>query len=263
LLAFKQPSPGKGDKQQQGEDVEEVLVLYNSEGRYDSTVKLQTLFHPAQFAVFSSGEILASGIKISPDRKLTSQPFVAIFDQQGRIIKELTLMDDIQGQNDTAEPATETSGRLSQARNPDAAKAEGKLTTDAFKAAMTLGVAVAASDGNIYLMRATRQPVIYVVARDGTLVRRLAIAAPSENAEPASVLQVAGGKVIVEFIEREASGNFRRDVIVVANAETGEPMARYIAPPEVGGALACYTPDGFTFLTRKAGGMVMKRTYPQ
>ncbi|HXE75877.1 MAG TPA: hypothetical protein VNN18_09625 [Candidatus Xenobia bacterium] len=250
-------------------ETEQVILVYNSDGKYDSAIRLGPLFIPLQIAAFPTGELLASGLKVARKEGMlepTGEAFTAVFDRKGALIAEVSLPGDIQleqegGEGALANPEGQASAKMDVGSNSRSTDGRAKLSKVDFQSIMSLGVAVPASDGNIYLMRATHDPIIYVVSRDGTLVRRLEIAAPSEHSRPVAI-QVAGGKLALMFAETDAGGKFVRHVFVVANAETGELLARYIGTPETGGAMACYTPDGFTFFASKAGTFVLQRTYP-
>lgn len=266
LLAFKHQAQAGEETQESGE-VEQVIVVYDSKGRYEAAIELEAFFHPGQLVVFRSGEFFASGIKIDENVQLTGEPFAAIFDERGKLIKELSLTDDIEAEPEQKEPAElpPVSGQAieSESNQAESAESSGKLPQEQFRRAISLGAAVSAEDGNVYLMRATPDPIIYAIARDGIVVRRLVLPRPSDNAHPSSTFHVAGGKVVVVFTERDSSRAFRGHVIVEASAETGEVLAHYSLPPEIGGALACYTPNGFTFLaTDELGQLVIKRTFP-
>ncbi len=230
--------------------VEQVIVGYESDGDHDSTIKLEAFFQPAQLAVFLSGEFLASGEKLTEtnaDIQAGGKPFTGIFDRHGALVAEVTLPDDVEAEQGAEPKLGETPQRLPVAE---------------FRRALSEGNAVAAEDGNIYLMRATSKPLIYVVSPRGDVVRRLVITPPAEHAR-AITMQAAAGKVVVMFVERHASGRFKRHVFAVADWHTGETIAHYVDTPEIGGALACYTPNGFTFLGSKDDQWVIRTTHPQ
>lgn len=239
-----------------------AIVAFSRDGQYDSTITLDRVFLPGQLAVFPSGEFLVSGAEIDENRKPTGRPFTAVFDRSGRFIKELVLPLDVQREPPEA-THNPTPPSAPQESNAQAAEAPVKLQARDFDRAISLGNAVAADDGNIYLMRATTNPLIYVISPGAEVLRRLVIAAPSENSRSVTV-KVAGGRVVVEFALRDPGGRFTQHILVMASAETGEVIARYLSPPEIGGALACYTPDGFIFLAgAETDQLVIRTAYPR
>lgn len=201
------------------------LVSFASDGKYESAKVLAPLFMPSQVAVFASGEFLVSGLKLSQKEGAPpDKPFVSLFDRNGVLIKEVVLSDNVESQK----PRDETE------RSP-------------VFSAVSLGTAINADDGNIYLMRRTSNPVIFVVSHTGRVVRRLVIAAPAENSRPIT-MKVAAGKVAVMFEESKPASRRAEQIVFIADAETGEGLAEYHSTPGIGGALACYTPNRFTFI---------------
>lgn len=240
-----------------------AIVVFDPEGHYDSTIQLKQALYPGSVAVFASGEFLISGTtkkdanqESGENPSAPEDPFTAIFDRNGRLIKQLTFPEDIQeeAKDDTATTERERTGSSARPARPRRRE---------FQKAIFLGQAVSADDGYVYLMRATPKPLIYVITPAGTVLRRLEITPPSEGALPGE-LQVARGKLALMFAEPDASHRFKRHILVLANAETGEILSRHPSTPEVGGELACYTPDGFVFFGGSAGGQfAIRSTYPQ
>src|SRR3989338_141754 len=232
-------------------EFEKLILAYDSEGKFSTSILLETFFAVGQLAVFSTGELLATGEKLeckggeceSTGRGLTrafffpgknapggeppGRVFPGVFDRQGRLVQEIQLPDDIGGNQEEAKPSPPKEDEDQTPTTPEArsepAGGTSKLSSEAFSRALDLGNAVAADDGNVYVMRATANPLIYAIAPNASVVRRWVIAAPSEHAG-ASTLQVAGGRLVVMFIERYPTGKFKRDVFVVANLETGDTI---------------------------------------
>src|SRR3989338_4203926 len=205
-------------------ELEKLILAYDSEGKFSTSILLETFFAVGQLAVFSTGELLATGEKIEckgGECQSAGLTFTGIFDRKGRLVQQMELSDDI-----------ETSPEEPKAPPLD--------------------------DGDVYVMRASSNPIVYALGRDGSVVRRLVIATPSEHAT-AAALQVAGGRLVVIFTERNPAGKFRRNVFVVANAETGETIAHY-ADALGSSAPGCYTPDGFLLFAGEKDRLVIRRT---
>jgi hypothetical protein len=174
------------------------------------------------------------------------EPFTAIFNRQGELVKALVLPEDvtINPEKTTGEP---------QQTPPDGGPG-GTSEQEQFRSAIWLGTAVTAEDGNIYLMRASSTPVVYVISSSGSVLRSLRIEPPAENFRPIT-MKVASGKVVVEFEENQPVGGFAQAIYVVAEATTGETLRHYVRRPGgAGGAFACYTASGFTFLREDEAG---------
>ena len=131
----------------------------------------------------------------------------------------------------------------------------------AIDAPISLGTAAAGEDGNVYLMRATMMPFIYVISPGGEVLRRLAIKPPTKNAM-VGTMKVATGKVIVMFQE-DTGGPAARQIFTLGDAQTGEKLGELYSTPEIGGALACYTAEGLTFVAGRDGKLVLLRAVPQ
>lgn len=242
------------------EDVSTVIVAYDSEGNYSRTIPLNVLLQMGQLAVFPSGEFFVGGETIeetSEGFRVADHTFAGTFDRTGRLMKELTLPDDIEPQLEEQEKSSE--GGAEKDSQPSLPK---KLPKEEFKKALSLGSVVPGDDGNVYLMRATPSPLVYIIAPSSTVVRRLVIPAPDEHAMP-SAHYAAGGRLVVMFGVRDAAGKWKGNVFVVANALTGEVLAHYLEPPGERGTLVCYSPDGFTLLGRKDNRPALIHTYPQ
>jgi len=248
-------------------EFEKLILAYDSEGKFSTSILLETFFAVGQLAVFSTGELLATGEKLEckgGECESTGRVFTGVFDRQGRLVQEIQLPDDIGGNQEEAKPSPPKEDEDQTPPTPEArsepAGGTSKLSSEAFSRALDLGNAVAADDGNVYVMRATANPLIYAIAPNASVVRRWVIAAPSEHAG-ASTLQVAGGRLVVMFIERYPTGKFKRDVFVVANLETGDTIANYVGTPG-SSATGCYTPDGFLLFGWEKDRLVIRRTYP-
>jgi hypothetical protein len=126
---------------------ERHVVKFNNEGKFDSVFLLEPFLEPYHIAIFASGELLVSGQELSPlDGKPTGRLLLAVYDRSGKFLREVSLPRDI------ALPAEQASGKVAE---------------DA-EAAFSLGNLHAADDGNIYLMRATENPIVYAIAPGGT-----------------------------------------------------------------------------------------------
>ena len=198
------------------------IVKFNPDGRYDSTFTLEPFLEPRQLAVFPSGEFLVSGKELSEkDKEPTGKLLTAIYDRLGRLMWEVSLPRDVEAGLEEAQAV-----------------------------ALSLTTAVAADDGNIYLMRATASPRVYVISPGGSVLRRLVIPPPAEDFRPIT-MKTAGGRIAIQFEEDSPAGTGALELFSVVDAQTGEKFADYLSTPETGGTFACYTPSGFTFLATR------------
>jgi len=195
------------------------IVRFSRDGNYDSSFELAPGVAANHFAVFPSGEFLVAGEELSEkDRKPTGKPLLALYEPTGRFVREISLPRDVQ--------EVPVAGQTQDFGLTHVAPAE---------------------DGNIYLMRRIATPIIYVISPAGTVLRRLVVPPPAEDFEP-TTMKVGGGKVVIQFEKKTPAGPTAQEIFSVVDALSGEKVADYSSTPEVGGAWACYTPDGFTFL---------------
>jgi hypothetical protein len=206
------------------------ILSFESNGQYHDTIKLDGTFLPEQLSVSSSATFLVGGYK-QKDNRATGSPFTGIFDQSGRLVKELELPGDLKPGEDTEE----------------------RQKGAPLDPAISMSNVVAGDDGNFYLMRASAPPIVYVIAPDGSVAHRFKINPPGDGFA-AGVMKAGGGKIVVEFYKAAKGQTPAEQLYSVEDATTGERFAYYGLPPEMphGGALACYTPNGFTFIDANA-----------
>jgi hypothetical protein len=159
-----------GAKEHQEPEVD--VFAFAEDGSYRWNVKLEEFFSADHLAFFPSGEFLVAGTRrgkaapvppgAGPEaaREKTPpvlEPYTAVFDRGGRVVRKLTLPGDVQ---------------LGDA----SLSAEQKF---AVQAAISVGTAVTGDDGNVYLMRRTEKALVFVLSADGTVVRRFELEPPS------------------------------------------------------------------------------------
>jgi hypothetical protein len=198
------------------------VVRFSSNGKYESAFRVGTGISPVNLAVFSTGEILISGSqKAQYPGEREGTPLLALFDRFGRFLLELAI-----------------------ARDP---LPEFKLQ-DTIVPGMTLGIP--GDDGNIYLLRRTEPPSVFVLSSSGVTLRRVVVRPPDDSYRVSS-FRVYGGRLLVEFeaLSPEPSGAQR--VFSVWDSSTGEPIAEYVAPDSAKGIFACFSSEGLTLLVNK------------
>lgn len=210
------------------------IARFRSNGRLDTYFELKDSgisgngeFDPYQMAMFSSGEFLVAGRIYSKDEQgEKSTPRLVLFDPSGRFVRDVRLG---------------LAATLSPPRGDDGAAPDISAET------APLSGAVAAEDGNIYLMRPEKMPVILVVSPSGEPVRRLVVSPPQETFRPLD-LKVAGGRMAIQFVEssKDKDPPLDRNVITLFDAGTGEPIISYSPPSGIWG---CYDLSGLRFLS--------------
>jgi hypothetical protein len=239
------------------------LVAFRNTGEFDYDARLESRFLPAQFAVFPTGELLVTGTEIPPQEgQEPERAFTALFDRNGKFLTKVSLPDDIS----LKAPAMsrQPAGSTQQAGSSLATRARTATTTQEDDRArpISLGRTEVGDDGNIYVVRAAAKPLVYVLSPDGEVVRRLELTPPSPKDKPWT-FKVGGGMIAAEWtrasagVDRDASG------ISLYDEMTGERQTDYALPAEWGGALACYSANGFTFVTARHGQLALLHAAPR
>jgi len=218
-------------------DIAQYVFAYKSDGSVRSEIKLQTdfRFSPYLVGVFSSGDLLVSGLEYDHDRSNPVMwPFTGIFSSAGDLRKELVFEDD----GKIHDMAAEGDPKVVSVQRPS------------FNHAVTQGAMEAGQDGNVYLMRRLSPAIFYAVSAGGTVVRRFTVSTGQEGFMPVT-MHIAGNKIAVLFRQEQT----RKEIIKVVDLE-GHDVATYDGPTKdgrqaLGLAFICYTenPQRFTFLT--------------
>jgi len=227
------------------------IVTFREDATFASTTAVGLDLVPEHISAFPSGELLISGWRARPadasaiqrDKLAPVDAFLAVVNPDGKVAKEV--------------------GFPARAGSDGAPGAPGEGID---RSEVSLGGAAAGEDGNVYLLRRSSKPVVYVISPSGDLVRTLRVTPPSEGAEPATVKISTGNRLLLEFL-KPAPGKkqvWNTETYSLVDGESGERLIDYLAGPEISGSLACYTPNGFTFLgSAKDGRPAILRAVPR
>jgi hypothetical protein len=231
------------------------IVVFDEDGKFKSQTKLQgEMFSATEFVPFASGQILVTGYKkLAPEKgappekgkRPAVEPFTAIFDTSGRLVRELNLPGDVK------DPDT-------PAKNPPKSENSQKNRVDVRSAVTETGTSIG-DDGNIYLVRMTDQPTVDVLSESGELLRHFKVAKPSDTANPLFMRFVGGHRLVFDFVEPVPPDDPGGDtqIFAVIDAESGETLYRYKVSGTSGGAFACYNSDqSFSFLNSTSAGFM-------
>lgn len=224
---------------------ERGLVRFHEDGRFDKYIPLDAFFDPNHIAAFSTGELLITGIRFSQEKPTApGEPLTALFDRSGRLLRELRLEGDVNfEEKESAKTAVPTESGPEKVLEIRDTGEEDRYS------AVTLGAAFAADDGNVYLLRAGKAPLLYQVTAGGE-TKPISIPPPREGFRLLSI-KVAGGRAVLA-LEESGGGSQRRpapprQLLSLVDLATGEKLLDYVVPAGTG-AFACYSPDALTFL---------------
>jgi hypothetical protein len=201
---------------------ERRILRFSEDGNFESSIRLSASFLPHKLAVMPSGQFLIVGEELDDKSSRTGKPFTALVDASGQTVSQLDLADNI-------------------------APTKDKDQQDKNVAAIEPGEATVAEDGNIYVMRASDPPVVHVLDYTGKQIRRFEVPSPGKGFE-ALVMKVAYGRIIVQFDRKIEKAPGGEQLFEVVDATSGDHIAEYSSPDEIGGTFACYTPNHFLFV---------------
>lgn len=218
-------------------EAQTAIVRFSSDGDYDSTIKINAPFIAWKLGVFPSGEFLLSGLKEEQGKgEPRGVSAIGVFSSTGDVVKVFSPHEDVKLNYDADTKTFETEGLAAIGTSPIAP----------------------GEDGNIYLMRPGSKPSIYVISPAGTVIRRLAITPPHDGFR-AWDMRIGGGRIVVEFVQKH-DDTTRSDRVTYSIFDSeGARVIDYLSSTEVGGHLACYTPNGFTFLAPSPSGRLAIR----
>jgi hypothetical protein len=216
-----------------------IYVLhFASDGSASSPILLDADFEVYTFAAFAEGNFLVSGMRRDALNKNDhGRNFTAVFSADGRELAQLSFPKAV-GSGAKAEGKSGAKEASNQSRS--------ESRNDGETAAPTLDLAEAevGRDGNLYVMRAASPTLIYLIAPTGQIMKTLKIAGPARAM--ANGFHVSGNRLALSFWD-EAN---ERQMMVIADAQTGRKIASYANSSELGQSFACYSADEgvFTFL---------------
>jgi hypothetical protein len=216
-------------------DKSRYIVAFNADGSFKAKIQLKAGFPwmAEQVAPFPSGDLLVAGTKDELDEEghyRNMVPFTGIFSRDGTLIKTVVLPDD------------DEIGRRSEAGDIDVV--EGNYPHH-IKSIVHGGV-LAASDGNIYLMRRLSPAVFYAISPSGKVIKSFKI----ETDDPDFVVfsaHTSENRIAVQLV------NFEKNRVSFRIYDfQGRQLRTYSAPEESNSGLGfvCYSTkdDQFTFL---------------
>src|SRR5271165_226104 len=218
-----------------------AIVEFDDSPERASLIPIDSQFSPRQIAVTQAGTFLLSGLHVSTKSSggvatQSRTPFTALFDAQGRFIKEVELPDEVKFEEyNSAKRGTPSLGS---------------------QQAIDLSRMVVGDDGNIYFLRNTKEPKVYVISTGGDVLRTIPVKAvettivgTSDDADVASSgpsIFYGGGRLAFDFYV--PGGASTKLQIRVVNPENGQILWDYVPAKDMFGIPACYDGSRFTFL---------------
>ena len=197
------------------------VITIGKAGKLSPPIELQTkLFAATQLVAFPSGELLVA-------RTLDTKPVTRLFDSHGNLLKDIY------------EPEDEALFRRAETGELSASGRWGNK-------AVWNGDAVLGSDGNAYMLRAVNPALIYVIAHDGTVVRKFTVQSPLPGLTP-HTLRAAQGRLAISFVQEGMTLGLIR---LTSNSGEDIETSSSEDPGAYPGLPGCYNGSSFSFLSR-------------
>jgi hypothetical protein len=138
--------------------------------------------------------------------------------------------------------------------NPAQLDKARRAQLEEYSDSLALSIAESGHDGYVYFVRFNPNGPVYVVSAAGRAVNTFALTPPKDGFDLLSV-KASQGRVAIAFQGEAPPGGTAPVRILVFDPQSGKKLAEYFHQNwEIGTALACYTPDEFTFISSDEQG---------
>jgi hypothetical protein len=211
-----------------------AVIQIDEDDKSASLTRIDAHFSPRQIAPLPSGMFLLAGVQHTTQQgtqgqsRQSSKPFIAIFDSQGKLVRELQLSGDIE-----IEDVDQTKVQQADLSGIQAVDLSRFIVTD---------------DGTIYLLRNGTRPKVYVISPTGEVTRSFQIESPTEDASAPSIFY-ANGRLAFDFFVATKDNPRMQPLIRMVDATSGQTLWDYVPAKDIFGIPACYSGRDFTFLS--------------
>ncbi len=252
-----------------------LIVKYKDDGTMDSFFKTGNApgghIQPLRFAVFRDGSFLVTGTAVEGERFRT---FTALLDRAGTFVTGIGLAHDVgsialgtssgDASHDGRQKAASREGVSRRQVTKREAATERARSEGSPVSTVSNGSMVSAPDGNIYLLRATDPPRLYVVSPAGEVPRQFEISSPASGLSPIHMAMAGDDKVFIRFAHVPGTSGENNQVpeyITVVSPQTGEVAAVYrLAGGESDLAACASSPYNFLFVGAGGDGKILQVT---
>ncbi len=222
------------------------IIRFERDGNFGSATKVEVATGTVlrHIAVTTGGNYFVGGSRQEGDNFIRVD-FEGIFNGQGQLIAPVKLK---LAKHETLE----SSLKVSDIPHLDAAqmsKAEKLLQ------AVDLSFVRAGEDGTFYFSPFDPRSPVFVVSPSGEVVKQIHVASPREPDFQLLDIKVSKGRLAVAYEGEPPQGGTAPVVIYVYDVQTGKETAEFRHENwRIGTALACYSPDTFTFISSDEHG---------
>jgi len=196
----------------------EATVLYfSNDGSFKTAAKLEHPMEPYRFVVFSSGNLLVSGLVYSEVNPKDFKAVSELYDSSGKFLRHVGLH--------SANITVKTADDITKLQDTQ----------------RSIGLAVSTTDDDTaYIIPYTAgDATLYAIRSSGQVERTLKLSRPSPE-DRARNLRVLGAQLFVEYDRTDPKTHNRVSDYMLYDSQSGEARAVYDEPPEYPGSFACF-----------------------
>lgn len=241
-----------------------LIVKYGADGTMDSYSEFpdspDKRLQPLRLAAFADGTFLVTGTVLQAGEL---GAFASIFGRGATFLADVQLPGDVKptalkpapsspagATGQAASPTAPESASAAHIGHPSPAGEHRNKVTPA--SAVSGELAASAPDGNIYLLRATDPPQVYVVSPAGEVVRRFEADSPSRDLSPIQMAMAGDDKLFIEFAHVATGAPGENEtatkLIAVLDTQTGHVDALYrLGPADTGVSVAACASSPYSF----------------
>jgi hypothetical protein len=227
------------------------IVRYKDDGTVDSVVKLEPPreehFEAWKFAAFLDGSFLVTGFMLT-DKHLPKDPFTGIFDRGGALVAPLTVPHDVRPAPPTPLPVAgshQSSETSAAGGNPASGRPRAMHI---WQTDVQQGLTAGSLDGNVYMLRASIPPRLYVISPAGEVLREIVLKSPWPGTQPIQMSLTGQDGLLLKFTPVLPMGP-KSEELALLDTQSGRITDTYEMPSGAGEISACATPENeFLFL---------------
>lgn len=223
---------------ERGRAAQDYLLMFDSDGKLVRRSQLDSRFHILGVAALGANNLLAIGMEMTE-----MKPVAALFNSDGRWIKDIQLPADVRLANDG--PCAQCEAQKS-AHEEEFFEQVSRSRTESF-------------DGGAYLYRAQPEGPLYIV-REGGQVRRIALT-PPPGGELMDV-KLGGGRILATYKLPQSTAEHLIDGFVLTDADSGVTIGEYTGTDGAMAGLACYDGGRLSYLSLEGGKLQLVYASP-
>lgn len=213
------------------------ILRFDSDGKLQSDNSVDVPFDPMQIAALGNGSFVVAGRRSTELGGHKGAPGIAVVNDRGQLVKELTISRDVKPPEKTGQQKTS---------KPNDPPSDAQTEYDY---ALDLTTAETGDDGNVYVLRPSATGPLFVITPAATVK---GISLPSIKDATINAFVVARGKAMVHYVSR--SDNYRESdlgLYALVDLRGSDPVVDYrveTGPLSSNNMPGCYDGNEISFL---------------